>query len=141
MNRRSFVARTLAGIPIISVVAAARPRPMKGVTLVTVSHDGDQPVPLMVTGTVIVGGKMTTYPSDAPLKLATPASLTVEVESTPAVIRAEGRATVRVVADRQASAQHLLARANRVTIRRRVDPESAANPAGLIEIIGEAARP
>src|SRR5690349_21163296 len=117
MNRRSFLVRTLSAVPVVSVLAARRP--FKDVTVVTVTHDGEKPVSLRITGDVVHGpGGLKTYEKSAPLVLTTPVDFWVLVENRPASIEGSGNEFIRVKADREISGQHLYARARRVTIRK-----------------------
>lgn len=139
MDRRSFVVRAAAAVPVLSVLVGGR---FKDVTQVTVNHDGDKPVEISVVGTIgITGPKRTieTYDKAKPLKLKTPASFAAMVDRDPTVIEAEGKQFIRVTADHATTSQHLYARASRVTIRRATKPVALApNASQPIEIVGEA---
>jgi hypothetical protein len=137
MDRRHFVVRSLAAVPFLSGLVAAR-RPFKETTMVTVTHDGDTPVTLRIVGEIrVTKGNTESYDKDHPLTLSTPAEFYANVEKTPAIIEAKGNQFIKVVADRQLSGQHLVARARRVTIRL-IGPASLPNMVPRIEIIGEA---
>src|SRR5437899_8430863 len=117
MDRRSFVVRTLAAVPFLSVPVVARR--FKDITMVTVTHDGETPVGLRIVGDVIrPRTRLVSYDKSNPLTLTTPAEFYVSVEKQPTVIEATGNRLVKVVADREISGQHLMARARRITIRR-----------------------
>lgn len=136
MDRRSFVVRALAAVPVLPALVGARR--FKDVTLVSVTYDGEKPAELRIVGDILRSGAgLVTYDASRPLTLSTPADFYVNVEKRPAIIEAKGNQSIKVVADRQMSAQHLMARARRVTIRR-IAPVPPANAVSRIELVGEA---
>jgi hypothetical protein len=105
--------------------------------MVTVTHDGDKPVNLRIVGDVIISQTgIKSFDRVNPLTLTTPAEFMVNLERQPVIIESKGNDFIRVVADHQLSAQRLVARARRVTIR--AVPPKEAREISRIEIIGEA---
>src|SRR5262245_23779068 len=123
MDRRTFVVHAIAAMPL-SRAMTRTPITAWDRTDVTVNHEGDKPVEFTVTGTVVRDNRPSTYTSDQPLKLTTPATFAVDVVAGAAVITVVGTEFLRVTADHPTSAQHLMGRAPMITIRHRTTTSS-----------------